>query len=267
MSAEAAQGVRAAAGTVPMIVAAAHEIADGERVFVGMRLPVVAFELARRTHARRAVALYENGIVRHHPAAAPLVTMGDSPNLRGASQLGDLQGVMALLQQGRVDLGFLGAGEVDRFGNLNSTVVEGEGGGGALRLPGSGGAADIACLARRTVIVLKHERRRFRERVHYVTGPGHRPGPEEPPGWRARVGLAGGGPAAIITDLGVLRFGEDGEAYLASVHPGVTVEEVRARTGWALRVPEAVPETAPPSAHERNLLAEIDPGGFWTGEA
>jgi glutaconate CoA-transferase subunit B len=166
---------------------------------------------------------------------------------------------MSLLHQGRVDLGFLGAGEVDRFGNLNSTVVDS--GDGPRRLPGSGGAADIACLARRTVILLRHERRRFTERVHYVTGPGHGEGR----GWRERVGLLAGGPVAIITDLALLRFDEDGEAYLASVHPGVTIDQVRAATGWALRVPDTVPETEPPTVRERNLLAEIDPEGFWTG--
>jgi glutaconate CoA-transferase subunit B len=242
-----------------MVVAAAREIADREVVFVGMRLPIIAFHLAKLTHAPRAVALYENGVVREHPARSPLITMADPPNLRGASMLGDLQAVMSLLHQGRVELGFLGAGEVDRFGNLNSTVVDGVD--GPRRLPGSGGAADIACLARRTVIVLRHELRRFPERVHYMTGPGHGEGR----GWRERVGLPAGGPTAIITDLAVLRFDTNGEAYLASVHPGVTVDQVRARTGWELKVPESVPETDPPTVHERNLLAEIDPEGFWTG--
>ncbi len=243
-----------------MIVAGAREIRDGELVFVGMRLPMIAFNLAKLTHAPRAIALYENGVVREQPAAEPLITMADPPNLRGATMCTDLQGVMSLLQQGRVDLGFLGAGEVDRFGNLNSTVVTGEDG-GLRRLPGSGGAADIACLARRTVILLRHELRRFRERVHYMTGPGHGDGA----GWRQRNGLPPGGPAAIITDLAILRFDADGEAYLASVHPGATVEQVLAATGWPLRVREPVLTTEPPSARERNLLAEIDPGAFWTG--
>jgi len=261
--AAAAAGTPAAVGHAPgremMVVAGAREIRDGEIVFVGMRLPIVAFHLAKLTHAPRAVALYENGVIREHPAAEPLITMADPPNLRRASMCSDLQAVMSLLQQGRVDLGFLGAGEVDRFGNLNSTLVA-DGSGGTIRLPGSGGAADIACLARRTVIILRHERRRFRERVHYVTGPGHGDGP----GWREREGLGPGGPAAIITDLAELRFDEDGEAYLASVHPGVKVEQVIAATGWPLRVREPVATTEPPTARERNILAEVDPGGFWT---
>jgi glutaconate CoA-transferase subunit B len=249
----------ATAGREMMVVAGAREIQDGEIVFVGMRLPIVAFHLAKLTHAPRAIALYENGVIREHPAAEPLITMADPPNLRRASMCSDLQAVMSLLQQGRVDLGFLGAGEVDRFGNLNSTLVLDDAG-GTTRLPGSGGAADIACLARRTVILLRHERRRFRERVHYVTGPGHGEGR----GWREREGLAPGGPAAIISDLAILRFDEDGEAYLASVHPGVSVEQVLAATGWPLRVREPVPTTEPPTARERNLLAEVDHGGFWT---
>ncbi len=241
-----------------MIVAGAREIQDGEIVFVGMRLPMIAFHLAKLTHAPRAIALYENGVVRDHPATTPIVTMADPPNLRGASMCSDLQGVMSLLQQGRVDVGFLGAGEVDRFGNLNSTLVPGED--GDKRLPGSGGAADIACLARRTVILLPHERRRFPERVHYVTGPGHGDGP----GWRERIGLPPGGPSAIITDLAVLRFADDGEAYLASVHPGVSTEQVLAATGWPLRVREPVMVTPAPTVRERNLLTEIDPEQFWT---
>jgi glutaconate CoA-transferase subunit B len=249
----------APSGREMMVVAGAREIRDGEIVFVGMRLPIIAFHLAKLTHAPRAVALYENGVIREHPAAAPLRTMADPPNLRQASMCSDLQAVMSLLQQGRVDLGFLGAGEVDRFGNLNSTLVADDAG-GTTRLPGSGGAADIACLARRTVILLTHERRRFRERVHYVTGPGYGDGR----GWREREGLGSGGPAAIITDRAVLRFDEDGEAYLASVHPGVRVADVLAATGWPLRVREPVPTTEPPTAREMNLLATVDPAGFWT---
>jgi glutaconate CoA-transferase subunit B len=246
-----------------MVVAAAREIADGELVFVGMRLPLLAFVLAKRTHAPRAVALFENGVIRERPTTEMLITMGDAPNLHGATQLADMQSVMGLLQQGRVDVGLLGGAQVDRFGNLNTTAVTGDDG-RTTRLPGSGGACDIACLARRTVIVMPHERRRFPERVDYLTSPGHGDGGD----WRERVGLPAGGPSAVITDRAVLRFGDDGEAKLASRHPGQSEAEVRAHTGWVLRTATGdgrqMPETEPPTVLEVNLLRELDPDGFWT---
>src|SRR5574340_295111 len=154
--------------------------------------------------------------------------------------------VMALLQSGRVDLGFLGAAEVDRFGNLNSTRVAIDQrpsiNGAYTRLPGSGGACDIASLAKRFVVLLEHSRRRLPERVSYITSPGNGDGS----GWRQRAGLPRGGPAAVITTKAVLRFAGDGEAYLACVHPGVTVDDVLANTGWQLKLaPEVAPTPAP----------------------
>jgi glutaconate CoA-transferase, subunit B len=154
-----------------MVAAAAREIGDGELVFVGMRLPMLAFLVARRTHAPHAVGLFENGVVRETPSAELLYTMGDPPNLLGATQCGQMLDVMSLLQQGRVNVGFLGAAEVDRFGNLNTTW--GFRNKEMQRLPGSGGACDIACLARRTVVLLAHDRGRLTERVGYITSPGY----------------------------------------------------------------------------------------------
>jgi glutaconate CoA-transferase, subunit B len=242
-----------------MVATAAREIADGELVFVGMRLPMLAFLVAKRTHAPRAIGLYENGLIRETPSPQLLYTMADPPNLRGATQCGQMLGVMAFLQQGRVQLGFLGAAEVDRFGNLNSTW--GDRHGERQRLPGSGGACDIACLAQRTVVLLAHERTRFRERVAYITSPGNGEGGS----WRATRGLPPrSGPSALITTLGVLRFGGDGEAFLASVHPGVSVEDVQANTGWKLRIAKELKETSPPSAAELAVMRALDPNHFWT---
>jgi glutaconate CoA-transferase, subunit B len=243
-----------------MVVAAAREIQDGEVVFVGMRLPLLAFCLARSTHAPTAVGLFENGVVRDSPALAFLVTMSDGPNVTGAVWCTDMREVMALMQSGRVTLGFIGGAQVDRFGNLNTTSVGPRS--GSVRLPGSGGAADIASLARRHVVIMAHERRRFVERVDYVTSPGHGEGGD----WRVRTGLPGGGPSAVITTLGLLRFAASTrEMVLASVHPGVTVEEVQAQTGWSLRVADPVIETLPPSADELAMIRRFDPEGFWTG--
>lgn len=242
-----------------MVAAAAREIGDGELVFVGMRLPMLAFLVARRTHAPGAVGLFENGILRETPSSELLYTMGDPPNLRAATQCGAMLDVMGLLQQGRVDVGFLGAAEVDRFGNLNTTW--GYRNKEMQRLPGSGGACDIACLARRTVVMLAHDRARLCDRVGHITSPGFGNGE----GWRRAQGLPpASGPSAIITTLGVLRFGHDGEALLASVHPGISVEEVLANTGWTLRVADELMETEPPSDAELRVMRELDPNHFWT---
>ena len=242
-----------------MVAAAAREIADGELVFVGMRLPLLGFLVAKRTHAPNAIGLYENGVIRETPAPELLYTMADPPNLLGATQCGQMLDVMGLLQQGAVHVGFLGAAEVDRFGNLNSTW--GRRGAENIRLPGSGGACDIACLARRTVVLLQHDRARLVERVAYVTSPGFGSGNS----WRRAQGLpAGSGPAAVITTKGVLRFGDDGEAFLASVHPGVQVEDVLASTGWTLRVADGWMETPPPADTELAVMRQLDPKGFWT---
>ncbi len=244
-----------------MVAAAAREIRDGEVVFVGMRLPLIAFVVAKRTHAPNAVGLFENGVIRSTPARELIYTMADPPNIAGATQCLDMISVMSLLQSGRVHLGFLGAAEVDRFGNLNSTRVAGERAGSSLtRLPGSGGACDIASMAQRFVVLIDHSKRRLPQRVSYVTSPGNGDGA----GWRQRVGLPRGGPAAIITTKAVLRFGADGEAYLASVHPGVTIEEVLAHTGWGLRAGNEVAHTRPPDAAELRAIREYDKEGFWT---
>jgi glutaconate CoA-transferase subunit B len=242
-----------------MVAAAAREIADGEVVFVGMRLPLLAFGLARSTHAPGAVGLFENGVVRDSPATAFLVTMSDGPNVTDALWCTEMREVMGLLQAGRVDLGFIGGAQVDRFGNLNTSYVDGPG--GRTRLPGSGGAADIAALARRHVVIMAHERRRFVPRVDYVTSAGHGHGAD----WRRRVGLPGGGPTALITTLGVFRCDPSrGEMVLASVHPGVRLDEVQAQTGWPLVTAADLHQTPPPSAEALAIIRRFDPDGFWT---
>jgi glutaconate CoA-transferase, subunit B len=243
-----------------MVAVAAREIRDGELVFVGMRLPILAYGVARSTHAPHARALYELGLMRDQPPAGFLGTMGDPPNVAGALWATRMSNVMALMAQGQVDLGFIGGAEVDRFGNLNTSYI-GDPARPATKLPGSGGGADIAILSRRWVSLMTHERRRLVERVSYVTSPGHGDGA----GWRARNGLRGGGPSAIVTTLAVLRFpAGGGEAYLASVHPGRTVEEVRRNTGWDLRVADDVVMTPEPTAEELAHMRRLDPDGFWT---
>jgi len=243
-----------------MVAAAAREIRDGERVFVGMRLPILAFALAKRTHAPGAIGLFENGLVRDTSADEMLFTMSDPPNVPGALWCTSTGNIMGLLEQGLVDLGFIGGAEVDRYGNLNTSYI-GEPRRPRVKLPGSGGGADIASLARRFVIIMPQETHRFVERVGYITSPGHGDGP----GWRERVGLPGGGPSALITTLGVFRFDErTREALLASYHPGQSVDTVRAATGWRLRAAPDVHETPAPSDGELALVRACDPRGFWT---
>ena len=246
-----------------MVTAAAREIRDDEVVFVGMRLPLLGFQLAMSTHAPNAIGVFELGIIRNAPAPEPILTMGDLPNLCGAQWLADTLDVMSLLQRGDVDVSFIGGAQVDRFGNLNTSYIGGIAPGTIeTRLPGSGGACDLASLAERHIIIMAHEKRRFVPRVDYITSPGYGDGV----GWRERVRLVRGGPAAVITTLGVLRFDpETCEMILASVHPGVTVEQVMASTGWALRAAPQVTQTPEPTAEELVILRRFDPQGFWTG--
>ncbi len=244
-----------------MVMVGAREVRDDDVVFVGMRLPLLAFQLAKSTHAPHAIGIFENGILRDKPAGGMLYTMADCPNIEGSVWTTSMLDIMSLLQNGRVSLGFIGGAEVDRFGNLNTTYI-----GGKekiqVRLPGSGGGSDIASLARRLVIIMNHERRRFLERVTYVTSPGFGEGA----GWREQKGLKGGGPSAVITTKGIFRFDPDTkEMVLESVHPGVTVDEIFAHTGWALKVASKIGKTSPPSRSELRIIRKFDPEGFWTG--
>lgn len=242
-----------------MVAQAAREIADGERVFVGMRLPLIAFVLAKRTHAPGAIGLFELGVVRDRPSPELLYTMGDNPNVSGATWCARTIDLMGLLQRGEVDAGFIGGAEIDRHGNLNTTAIGADRTRPDVQLPGSGGGADIASLAKRLLVIMPHDRRRLRERVDFVTSPGYGEGGD----WRRRTGLPRGGPAVLITTLGVFRF-PDGDAELATYHPGTTLEQVRASTGWPLRVAAGVRETEPPTAEELRIIREYDPAGFWT---
>ena len=244
-----------------MVAVASREIRDGDTVFVGMRLPVLAYAVAQSSHAPSARGLFEVGLMRSRPAEKFLGTMGDPPNVVGALWATRMSNAMALMAQGHVDLGFIGGAEVDRFGNLNTSYV-GDPQKPKVKLPGSGGGADIAILSRRWVTLMSHERRRLVDRVSFVTSPGYGDGS---PGWRRRNGLLGGGPSAIVTTLGVLRFPDDGgEAFLATVHPGHTVEEVLAETGWPLQVAEHASETSAPTDAELTSIRRFDPEGFWT---
>jgi glutaconate CoA-transferase subunit B len=242
-----------------MVAAAAREIRDGDKVFVGMRLPLLGFAVAKETHASNAVGIFENGVIRDWPAREPIFTMSDPPNIAGALCCGGLNEVMYLLQSGRIDLGFIGGAEVDRFGNLNTHWVNENG--KRIRLPGSGGAADIATMAKRCIIIMNHEKRRFTSQVQFVTSPGFGDGRN----WRAEHGLSGGGPSRVITSMGIFSFEAEGhEMILSSYHPGMTVEQIKNETGWSLRVAQDVCETMPPTEEELTAVRKYDPKGVWT---
>lgn len=243
-----------------MVSVAAREIQDGDVVFVGMRLPLLAFILAKKTHAPGAIGLFENGVLREVPATGPIVTMGDPPNIHRSTMSGDMLTVMGFLQQGRVDVGFIGGAEVDRFGNLNTTRISLPR--GLVRLPGSGGGGDIASLSRKPLIIMPHEKRRFVKKVGYITSPGYGRGGS----WRKDQGLVRGGPSALITTLGVFRFHpETKEAVLSQIHPGVFVKQVEEETGWVLAKAPVLSITSPPSDQDLTIIRQYDPKGFWTG--
>ncbi|MDP3285806.1 MAG: CoA-transferase [Desulfobacterales bacterium] len=244
-----------------MVTAAAREIADGEVVFVGMRLPLLGFLLAKRTHATDAVGIYELGIVRDSPAPEPILTMGDLPNLFRAKWLSDTSDVMGLLQNGTVDVSFIGGAQVDRFGNLNTSYIMSSGN-LATRLPGSGGACDLACLAKRHIIIMAHEKHRFVPKVDYITSPGYGNGA----GWREKSGLPRGGPSAVITSRGIMKFDPvSKEMILVSIHPGVTTRNILDNTGWPLKISDTLEKTPVPTEYELKVLRKLDPEGYWTG--
>lgn len=235
-----------------MITTAARALRDGEVVFVGIGIPNLAVNLARRTRCPNLVLIYESGAIGARPARLPL-SIGDPVLVTGALGVCSMPEVFQYyLQRGLIEVGFLGGAQIDRFGNINTTVI-GDYRKPKVRLPGSGGACEIAVLARRVIVVMPHKRRSFPERVDFVTSPGFLGGAEE----RARLGLPGGGPETVITDLGVLRFDpETKEMVLVGLHPGISLERARAETGWELRAAPKLEETELPSAEELRVLRE-----------
>jgi glutaconate CoA-transferase subunit B len=245
-----------------MIVAAARALAGVHTVFVGVGLPNVACNLARHTVAPDLELIYESGVYGARPARLPL-SIGDPTLVSGAASVCSMADLFGLyLQGGRVEVAFLGGAQIDRFGNLNTTVI-GAYGQPRVRLPGSGGACEIATNARRVFVVMRLSRRSFVERVDFVTSPGHLGGAGE----RAALRLPGQGPELVVTDRCVVTFDrETGEMVLSSLHPGVTRDEVEAEVGWELRTLPELGETAPPTTAELRLLREeLDPDGMYTG--
>lgn len=244
--------------TEMMVAAAASQLEDGERAFVGIGIPMLTCNLAKSTHAPNLELVYESGVVGAPISRGGVPTSIADPKLASNSSaiypMHD--GFSRVLQGGRIDVGFLGGAQIDRYGNINSSVI-GDYEDPDVRLPGSGGACEIASNAKRFMIITPHERRRFPEEVDFVTSPGHVDGP----GGRDRHGLEGGGPSTVITDKAVMRFDDDREMYVDRIHPGVTREDVQEATGWELPFADVVGETDPPTDEELGIVREVlDPG-------
>jgi glutaconate CoA-transferase, subunit B len=238
-----------------MTVNSARMLRDGDTVFVGVGLPNLACNLARRTHAPNLLMIYEAGVVGARPARLPL-SIGDPTLVSGSALVCSMYDIFTLyLQRGNVDVGFLGGAQIDRFGNINATVI-GDYDHPKVRLPGSGGSMEMAAWANRCYIMTPHQVRRFPEKVDFATSAGFLSGRPE----REAAGVRGGGPQAVVTNLGILTPDETGEMVLSAIHPGVTVDQVRQNTGWALKVVDDLVVTEPPSAAELRILREeLDP--------
>lgn len=235
-----------------MTVNAARLLRDGDVVFVGVGLPNLACNLARRTHAPGLTMIYEAGVVGAQPARLPL-SIGDPSLVTGAASVCSMYEIFAFyLQRGLIDVGFLGGAQIDRFGNVNATVI-GDYAKPKVRLPGSGGSAEIAAWARRTYLLTPHQKRRFPERCDFITAAGFLNGREA----RIGRGLSGGGPQAVVTDIGLLEPDGTGEMVLTALHPGQTAAAARANTGWDLKVAEPLRTTVPPSDDELRLLRTV----------
>lgn len=236
-----------------MTVAASRELRDGTVCFVGIGLPSEAANLARATHARGCVLIYESGTVGAKPDVLPL-SIGDGVLAEHADSVVSVPEIFNYwLQAGRVDVGFLGAAQVDRFGNINTTVV-GDYESPKVRLPGAGGAPEIAASAKEVIIMLRHKPRAFVEELSFVTSVGHGNGGDS----RKDLGYPGAGPVALITDLGILRPDpETRELTLVALHPGATVEQAREATGWDLKVAGETATTDRPTEEELRVLRDL----------
>jgi glutaconate CoA-transferase subunit B len=245
-----------------MAVAGARELKDGEVIGVGLGLPVISSFLAKRTHAPNATILFELGVVDPEPLTVAVHGLSD-PRIWYRAKIhtsfADMLGTV--LHKGLIDVGFLGALEVDMYGNLNTTLL-GDPKGKFRRFTGSGGGNDIASNARRTVITIRHEARKLNQAVTFITSPGYLNGADE----REKAGLRGG-PSRVITDKAIFGFDPQSKKMrLESIHPNTTLDDVLSNMNFEPIVPDEVPVTAPPTAEEIRLIREeIDPEKAYAG--
>ena len=236
-----------------MTIAAARQVKDGQVLLVGVGPPNAAANLARRLHAPRAVLVYESGAIEAKPLRLPL-SIGDDDLAETAAELVSVPEMFNYwVGAGRIDVGFLGAAQLDRHANINTTVI-GPYDHPKVRLPGAGGAPEIAASSREVIVLLRQSKRSFVEKLDFTTSIGFGSGP----GDRERLGFTGAGPTVVITDLGILRPNpDDRELELVAIHPGIEVDAVREATGWPLRVRDDLETTDPPSEQELGTLREM----------
>jgi glutaconate CoA-transferase, subunit B len=237
-----------------MVISAARALVDAQVCFVGIGAPSTAANLARASHAPQLVLVYESGCIGAKPTRLPL-SIGDGELAKTSDTVVSVAEIFTYwLQSGRIDVGFLGAAQIDRFANLNTTVV-GPYNRPTVRLPGAGGAPEIAAGCRSVIVMLAQNQRSFVRRLDFRTTVGFGDGP----GDRRRLGYRGAGPQMVVTDLGVLRPDpESNELVMTDLHPDVTTEQVRAATGWDLRIAERMERTRPPSAEELGVLRRLE---------
>ncbi|HEU4343572.1 MAG TPA: CoA-transferase [Candidatus Binatia bacterium] len=243
-----------------MIVVAARVLAGARTVFVGVGLPNIACNLARYTVAPDLELIYESGVYGARPERLPL-SIGDPTLVSGAISVVSMADLFGLyLQRGLVEVALLGGAQIDRYGNLNTTVI-GDYRKPKTRLPGSGGACEIVINAQRTFMIMRLKRRAFVDKLDFLTSPGHLTGGDS----RMRSGLPGGGPELVITDKAILNFANpEREMQLTALYPGVTVTDVQAEVSWALRSAEKIEETTAPTTEELRLIrAELDPHAMY----
>jgi glutaconate CoA-transferase subunit B len=242
-----------------MIINAARLLRDGDVVFVGVGQPNLACNLAKRTHAPNLIMIYEAGVIGAEPARLPL-SIGDPTLVSGALSVVSMYDIFAnYLQRGNVDVGFMGGAQIDKYGNINATVI-GDYAHPKVRLPGSGGSQEIAAWANRCYIMTPHQKRRFPEKVDFMTSAGFLGGRAE----REATGVRGAGMLAVVTDLGTMEPDENGEMVLTALHPGKAVEQAKENTGWDLKVAGELRTTEAITKKELKILREeLDPNGIY----
>jgi glutaconate CoA-transferase subunit B len=244
-----------------MVIVAARELKDRESVLVGVGIPNLAANLAKKLQAPNLLMVYESGAVGSNPSRMPL-SIGDPCLVSGAKSVCSMYEQFAYyLQGGRIDVGFLGGAQIDKYGNINSTII-GSYATPKVRLPGSGGACDIASNVRKIIVITPHEKRRFVEKVDFLTSPGFLDGKE---GWK-KLKLQGGGPYAVVTDLCTFKFDDvTGEMTVTALHEGVTIEQVQENTPWTVKVADRLETTPPPTEKEIATLRSLDPDKIYLG--
>lgn len=243
-----------------MIINAARLLRDGDVVFVGVGQPNLACNLAKRTHAPNLVMIYEAGVIGAEPARLPL-SIGDPTLVSGSLSVVSMYDIFALyLQRGNVDVGFMGGAQIDKFGNINATVIGNDYNHPKTRLPGSGGSQEIAAWANRCYLMTPHQKRRFPEKVDFMTSAGFLTGGKA----RKATGVRGAGMVGVVTDIGFMEPDENGELILTALHPGKTVEQAKENTGWSLKVLPNLKSTDPVTEKELKILRdELDPKGIY----